>query len=177
MRGVLTRLVEDWRFAWEWLILSGIGTAPFTPRPVRRGIYRLAGAHLATAPGTLMTFAGKPSNLTIGPAGYMNQKVFLEAIAPVTIGVGCAFGMEAMVLTSHHEVADDGTWSPTSTGRPVTIGDRVWVGARVTILPGTIIESDVIIAAGAVVHGTLRSHGVYAGVPARRIRSLGDSSE
>ena len=53
----------------------------------------------------------------------------------------------------------------------MTIGDRVWLGARVLVLPGAVIEPDVVVAAGAVVAGRLESHGLYAGVPARRIRT------
>lgn len=46
----------------------------------------------------------------------------------------------------------------------------VYGGANSTILPGTEIGENCIIAAGAVVKGKLDSSGVYAGVPARRIR-------
>ncbi len=44
--------------------------------------------------------------------------------------------------------------------------DRVWIGARATILPGAVIEDDVIVASGAVVTGRCLSGGVYGGVPA-----------
>ncbi|MEG8036619.1 hypothetical protein QP157_15285 [Sphingomonas sp. LR61] len=38
--------------------------------------------------------------------------------------------------------------------------------------PAPHIEHDVVVAAGAVVTGRLLAHGVYAGVPAKRIRDL-----
>jgi maltose O-acetyltransferase len=103
---------------------------------------------------------------------YFNRRVFVEAIVPVTIGDECAFGMETMILTSHHPFDRYGKWQHEAVGRPVVIGDKVWVGARAIILPGAVVESDVIIAAGAVVTGRCASHGVYAGVPARRIRDF-----
>ena len=51
----------------------------------------------------------------------------------------------------------------------IEIGDNVFIGSRCIILPGTKIENNVIIGAGAVVTGLLEQGGVYAGVPAKRI--------
>lgn len=52
----------------------------------------------------------------------------------------------------------------------IEIGNNVFVGSRSTILPDTKIEDNVIIGAGSlVVSSILRSGGVYAGVPAKRI--------
>jgi sugar O-acyltransferase (sialic acid O-acetyltransferase NeuD family) len=52
----------------------------------------------------------------------------------------------------------------------VRIGARVLVGAGANILPGIRIADDVVIGAGAVVTGNIEAAGVYAGVPARRVR-------
>ena len=51
----------------------------------------------------------------------------------------------------------------------IEIGNNVFIGSRCTILPGTKIEDNVIIGAGAVVTGRLSHGGLYAGVPAKRI--------
>jgi sugar O-acyltransferase (sialic acid O-acetyltransferase NeuD family) len=52
----------------------------------------------------------------------------------------------------------------------VRIGARVLVGAGAQVLPGVQVADDVVIGAGAVVCGSIAHPGVYAGVPARRIR-------
>jgi len=168
--GLLRRWGEDLRFAWRDFVFSGLGGSKWLPRTVRRGIFTMAGASVKSAPGAAFRFAGRPRNLTLGSSVYMNQSVFIEAIAPVTIGDDTAVGMEAMVLTSHHPLDDAGAWQVKAQGREVVIGDRVWIGARAIVLPGAVIESDVVIAAGAVVTGRCVAQGVYAGVPARRIR-------
>ena len=170
----LGRLHQDVRWATSHALLNSVGGSVWLPRVARRLIYRAAGASMRSAPGMRFVFAGDPRNLSVGTAVYFNYGVFIEAIAPVTVGEYCAFGMEAMVLTSHHPVDRFGHWSHSAVGRPVTIGDRVWVGARALILPGAVIESGVVIAAGAVVSGTCRAGGIYAGVPARRIREFDD---
>lgn len=171
LRGGVDNLIDDYRRALDDLLLSAVGGSRWVPRVARRMLYNALGASVRSAPGDQFRFAGLARHLTLGHDVYLNQQVFIEAMAPVSIGDGCALGMQVMILTSHHPIGADGRWGGTE-GRPVTIGDHVWVGARATILPGTTIESDVVIAAGAVVTGRCESGGVYAGVPARRIREL-----
>ena len=55
--------------------------------------------------------------------------------------------------------------------RPTRIGARVAIGSNATILPVEICD-DVVIGAGAVVTRSITQPGVYAGNPARRLRSL-----
>lgn len=169
------RLREDLRRAWDHQVFSAIGGAVWMPRSGRRLIHQAGGASMQSAPGARFVFTGQPCNLTVGRCTYMNTGVFVEAIAPVRIGDDCALGPEVMILTSHHPVGQHGSWDPVAHGRPVTIGDRVWIGARALLLPGARVESDVIIAAGAVVSGHCGSRGLYAGVPARRVRSFDDA--
>jgi gamma-carbonic anhydrase len=58
-----------------------------------------------------------------------------------------------------------------------TIHDNVLVGMRAVIMDGAVIESNCIIAAGAVVlENTIVEEGsVYAGMPARKIKSIDKS--
>lgn len=56
--------------------------------------------------------------------------------------------------------------------RPIHIGSNVWIGAHAAILAGASIGSNSVVGANSVVTGTLDSDSVYAGVPAKRIRSL-----
>lgn len=168
-RQVLRDLLEDGRVAGFHLVYSSIGGSRWLPRAVRRAVYTAGGASMQSAPGPAFTFAGQPSHLRLGQGIFMNQGVFIDAAAAVDVGDRVLLGMGAMIITSHHEIRD-GAIDPLGTGVPVRIGDRVWIGARALVLPGTVIEHDVVIAAGAVVRGHCAAHGLYAGVPARRIR-------
>jgi len=60
---------------------------------------------------------------------------------------------------------------------PIIIGNNVFIGNGSTILPGAIIEDNIIIGAGSIVKGKLKSNSVYAGVPAKHISSLEDYKE
>jgi maltose O-acetyltransferase len=152
-------------------LLNVVAGSSLVPRPLRWLIYRACGADVRTPnvfPG--LEIAGRPGNLTLGAGTFINTGCFFELVAPVSIGRDCQFGMQTMVVTSHHETTETGT-SRRPVGRPVRIGDRVWTGARVTILPGVTIADDVVVAAGAVVTADCPEPGVYAGVPARLVRS------
>ncbi len=54
----------------------------------------------------------------------------------------------------------------------IEIGDNVFIGLNSIILPGTVINNNVVIGAGSVVKGLLESDSVYAGVPAKYIMSI-----
>jgi sugar O-acyltransferase (sialic acid O-acetyltransferase NeuD family) len=55
-------------------------------------------------------------------------------------------------------------------GGGVQVGRRVLVGSGCSVLPGLRIGDDVVIGAGSVVADHLPEPGVYAGVPARRLK-------
>ena len=57
---------------------------------------------------------------------------------------------------------------------PLRIGDNVFVGVGCHVLPGAVIGNNSIVGAGSVVTGHLKGDAVYAGVPARKIRSMQD---
>lgn len=60
---------------------------------------------------------------------------------------------------------------------PIIIDDDVWIGANVTILPGVHIGKCAIIGAGSVVTKDIDEYCIYAGVPAKKIRSLRNEGE
>ena len=54
----------------------------------------------------------------------------------------------------------------------ITIKDEVWIGANVTILSGVTAGRCTVIGAGSVVLHDLDAYSVYAGVPAKKIRTI-----
>ena len=170
------RLVEDAAHAREHLLFTAVLGSVLLPRIVRRLLLLVAGARAESGVGAGFSLTGDPRHLTIGRGVFCNRNVTVEAVAPVTIGANTAIGMQVLIMTSHHDIDADGRWNDVPTGRPVLIEEHVWIGGRATILPGAHIEHDVVVAAGAVVVGRLAAHGVYAGVPAKRIRALAPSA-
>lgn len=103
---------------------------------------------------------------------YLNRQVFIDASAPVKVGRGTQFGPRSMVITSTHDVGTHEQRGGTPRVAPVTIGAGCWIGAGAVILPGVTVADGCIVAAGAVVTRDTAPDGLYAGVPARRVKEL-----
>ena len=102
----------------------------------------------------------------------MNHRCYFDTRDRISVGARVAFGMEVMVCTSTHEPGDQQRRAGPYTTAPVTIGDGSWIGARALILPGVTVGEGCVVAAGAVVREDCEPGGLYAGVPARRVRDL-----
>jgi len=92
----------------------------------------------------------------------------------VTIGDDCVISHGVMFIndlfaTGGPAKGDRSLWSST------TIGNHVSIGSNATILPVTICDR-VVIGAGSVVTKPITEAGIYAGNPARKLRSLPASS-
>lgn len=87
----------------------------------------------------------------------------------VTIGEDCFIGHG--VMTINDRFAEGGPSYEREDWAATQIGDRVSIGSNVTLLPVQICD-DVVVGAGAVVTKDITEPGIYAGNPARKIRSL-----
>jgi acetyltransferase-like isoleucine patch superfamily enzyme len=88
----------------------------------------------------------------------------------VSIGADCFIGHGVMFINDRFgnggpAKGDRSLWEPTH------VANRVSIGSNATILPVRICEGAVI-GAGAVVTSGIAEPGIYAGNPARKIRSL-----
>lgn len=90
----------------------------------------------------------------------------------ITIGNNCFIAMNCVLTTSTHEIGDSKRRAGNNRLLPIIIEDGCWLGTNVTVLPGVTIGRGCIIAAGAVVTKNCEPNGMYAGVPARRIKDL-----
>lgn len=133
---------------------------------------------------------GDKSRLILGERCAISNTIFNLASGTVNIGDRTIFGCGSMVITGTHnflngkrvsvwEEYDDGSWGGgaaevSNSGRDIVIGTGVFVGVGVTVLGGTSIGDNCIIAAGSVVNKNFESYSLIAGVPARRV---GDTRE
>jgi maltose O-acetyltransferase len=103
----------------------------------------------------------------IAPGGYL-----LVGDSHLEIGRGVAIGPQVAIFCEANGSRAGLPFVQQHVRAPVQIGDNVYLGARVTVLPGAVIEHDVVVAAHAVVRGRLASGQVYGGVPARALHPL-----
>jgi maltose O-acetyltransferase len=155
---------------WAFLV-NTVAASGVVPARWRTAIYRWCGMELETehlSPGCYIHHA----DLWMGEGAILNHGVHIENVARVEIGPRTGLGVGTLVLTSTHDIGPHharlGDWHYL----PVTIGAGCWIAARSVILPGVTIGDGCIVAAGAVVVEDCEPDGLYAGVPARRIRDL-----
>lgn len=112
--------------------------------------------------------------LIVGDNVYINQGLHIDGSEAVYIGSNVRIGPYVTILTSTHHITEDSRSraSHAVVGCSVTIEDGVWLGASSMILPGVVVREGCVVAASAVVTRSTEPNGVYAGVPARRIRDL-----
>ncbi|HIX06486.1 MAG TPA: acyltransferase [Candidatus Fournierella pullicola] len=117
---------------------------------------------------------------TIGPGA-----VLWSTRAKIFIGEKVITGPNITIITGDHRIdlperflADvtDEEKLPEN-DQDVRIEDDVWIGANAIILKGITIAQGCVIAAGAVVTKSTEPFGVYAGVPARRIKDRFSSED
>ena len=87
----------------------------------------------------------------------------------VLIGPNCNFVPTNHNFSNRNELINLQGFQPSKGG--IVIEDNVWLGANVTVLDGAIIRSGCIIAANSLVIGETEEFGVYAGSPAKKIKS------
>jgi len=107
-------------------------------------------------------------DVTIGRGSRIQSHSFICEL--VTIGEDCVVAHGVMFINDLYSTGgpargDKSLWKSTK------IGNRVSIGSNATILPVTICD-DVVIGAGSVVTKDIATSGVYAGNPARFIRSI-----
>lgn len=110
--------------------------------------------------------------LTVGRNTFISNDCLIDCSADVTIGADVAIAARTSLVSSGHECADPRRRAGARTMTAIEIGDGVWLGAGSTVLAGASVGAGVVVAAAAVVTRPCEAHGLYAGVPARRVRDL-----
>ena len=93
----------------------------------------------------------------------------------IHIGSNTGISQHCVLLASSHVTTDPGRylhakWDETRVG--VYIGENVWIGAGTIVMPGVKIGDSAVIGAGSVVTKSVPANEIWAGAPARLIRSV-----
>jgi maltose O-acetyltransferase len=155
---------------WNWFV-NRYAASPLLRGKDRRGAYSQAGLDIQTDYiGPSCVFSS--SLIRVGARTVINDGCHIEGSAPVDIGEDVALAAYVLILTSSHEFGDSSRRAGEWTRESVSVGSGCWIGARVVVLAGVTIGPGCIVAAGAVVTEDCEANGLYAGVPARRVRDL-----
>jgi carbonic anhydrase/acetyltransferase-like protein (isoleucine patch superfamily) len=132
-------------------------------------------AGLGSALGHGCHIGNKNGRISLGANSHFGAYCHVNVVqGNVTIGDDVAIGPGTCVISYSNQYTPGEDICTSKITDDVLIHDHVFVGANVTILPGTVIESNVVVGAGSVVKGHLKSNGLYVGAPCRRVREFSD---
>lgn len=151
-------------------MIAGLSLVPHRFRPM---ILRMAGATVGRGVLIYGGFsASGSSEIVIEDDVFINHRCFIDAQAPVILRSGARIGDHVRLITSTHAIGPSDRRAGAGQSRPIQVGRGAWVGSGACILPGVTIARGCVIAAGSVVTRSTEANGLYAGVPARRLRTL-----
>lgn len=119
----------------------------------------------------------RQDKVSIGTGTFINQNLFLDAAAPITIGKSCQIGFNVTFATSSHDLDANFLGLRGRSAAPITVEDHVWIGAGAMILGGVTIGRGSVVAAGAVVTKNVPPNTLVAGTPAKAIRDINQQNE
>lgn len=107
---------------------------------------------------------GKEGLLTIGNNTTITGNTTILCSKNITIGGRCMISWDNLIMdTDWHNIvaADTGQVFPKE--KPITIGEHVWIGCRCTILKGTNIGNDSIVASNSKLTKAIEGNNILIG--------------
>ena len=155
----LMRIVASWRLC---------------PNKLRAKILRKLGWTIGHGSAVFWGILPTTSDVHIGEGAVVGHNTFFDGRGSVFIEDKVRMGSYVKILTTTHPIEASEHRSPFGVDHDLTttIGYGSWLGAGVILLPGVTVARGCVIAAGAVVAKDTQPNGLYAGVPARRLKNL-----
>lgn len=150
---------------------NSICNSPCIPDWLRSFMYSLYGHKVKRVFSNCFLGPG-PGRLYIGNNTYCNCGCFFELGDDIIIGNNVCVAMNVHFINSTHHIGGHDMRGGVGYTNRIKVMDGCWICAGCTILPGVTIGEGCVIAAGSVVNKDCAPDGLYAGVPAKRIKDL-----
>ena len=108
-----------------------------------------------------------PWLLEIGDHVWIGEGVWIDNLAPVSIGSHVCISQGALLLTGNHNYKKK-TFD-LMVGK-ITLADGAWIGAKSVVCPGVTCGSHSVLAVGSVAVKDLKPYFIYQGNPAVPVR-------
>ncbi|MEM9701368.1 MAG: WcaF family extracellular polysaccharide biosynthesis acetyltransferase [Planctomycetota bacterium] len=108
-----------------------------------------------------------PKKLCVGDHCWIGEGVWIDNLAPVTLGNDVCLSQDVYLCTGGH---DHTRPSFDLITKPITVEDQAWVGARSVLMPGVTVGAGAVVAAGSVVTKDVPAGMIVAGNPARVLK-------
>ncbi|KZY46031.1 hypothetical protein A3732_08335 [Oleiphilus sp. HI0050] len=114
------------------------------------------------------------SNVVVGNNVSIHEGSYIDGAGGILLGNNVSIAHHSSLISFEHTWEDENLpikYNPTIT-KNINIHDDVWIGCGVRILAGSIVKSRSVVGAGSVLKGEVDSNCIFAGVPARRVKSI-----
>jgi putative colanic acid biosynthesis acetyltransferase WcaF len=159
------RFVEAlWLFLGAPLLASRLTVAPRFLVFLLRLFGAKVGQNVYLKPGIQVKF---PWYLTIGDHCWIGEGVWIDNLAPVSIGAHVCVSQGAYLCTGNHD------WSQSNMrlfSKPIRLETGCWVAAKGVVCPGVSVGEGAVLSVGSVATKDLAPFGIYAGNPAVFVR-------
>lgn len=130
----------------------------------RQQLLRVFGARIGAGgrlkPQLHITF---PWRLVIGDHCWLGEQLWIDNLAPVTLGDNVCLSQGAFLCTGNHDFRTPGFDLRLG---PITVESEAWIAARAVLAPGTRVCTGAVVALGAVASGTVVANAIVQGNPA-----------
>lgn len=119
--------------------------------------------------------AGDFHHVKIGNNCYIGDCIYLDLANEIVLEDNVVVAANVSIIT--HADCNRSTYLDKHFPRkcdPVVVKNGAWLGAHATVLSGVTIGEHCVIAAGSLVNQNTSPRCVYAGVPAKNVRSVED---
>lgn len=124
------------------------------------------GDHIKIGTGSKLHVQGK---LFIGSESNFTGEATIICNKEVSFGEQCLISWQTLFMDSDLHRITDSTNQQTNSDKPIYIEKKVWIGSRSTIIKGTKVSRNSVIASTSTVVGNFPSDSVIGGNPARKI--------
>lgn len=133
-------------------------------------VFRHCGENVRIFPGLEITYG---YNLVVGENVAIHRQVLLDDRGGIVIGHNVSLADHVHVYSHQHCINDPNV----ITMLPTIIEDGVRVTYHATVLAGTRLEHDSMIGAMGVQTKDTRRHGIYVGIPAKKVKEKRERCE
>lgn len=90
----------------------------------------------------------------------------------IEIGNNCLIAYNVEIRNNDsHKIYDLHSKELINSPKDICIEDKVWIGGNSTIMKGVVVSRGSVIGGGSIVTKNVEAHSIYAGVPAKKIKS------
>lgn len=151
--------------------LNSFCSSPLIPYQLRKYLYKLCGHNVSRVFSNCFLGFGN-GRLYVGKNSYCNSLCFFDLTDDIIIKDNCSIAMQCSFINASHEIGDSNSRGGKGISKKIVVEDGCWICAKVTLLPGVTIGKGCVIASGSLVNKDCEPNGLYAGIPAKRIKDL-----